>query len=272
MRKTFAIGCAAAVIAAAFFGYVRYEEYRSFFMPASGGTRTPVSDGMAFRDVMFTASDGVRLHGWFVPSKGSRTVVLACHGRRLTMSELVPRVRFFHDLGVSLFIFDYRGYGQSEGSPGETGFYRDAQAAYRYLTEYQKIDARDIVIYGVSLGGAVAIDLATKYPARGLMLEGTFTSARDLAAVYKPWVPRFLVSDLFPSIDKVPSVHMPTLIIHSKDDEVVPYMLGRRLADAFAGRARFIEIAGKHADACLISRDVCDKGMRAFFAETKEPS
>ena len=256
---------AAAIFAAAFFGYVRCEERETFFSSYRGGTRTPSDDGMSYRDVRFLSTDGTRLHGWFIPSAVSPYVVLACHGRRLTMGELVPRVRFFHDLGVATFLFDYRGYGESEGTPGEQGFYRDAEAAYRYLTQTLHIAPDRIIVYGVSLGGAVAIDLASKVPARGLMLEGTFTSVRDLAGYFKPWIPRFLVRDLFDSASKVARVSEPTVIFHSKDDATVPFVLGKRLSDEFGAQARFVPIAGKHADACLASRSQCAAVMHAFI-------
>jgi len=258
---------AAAIIAAAFFGYVHHEERTAFFLPAKGGVLTPASDAMAFRDIRFVSSDGTRLHGWFVPAPASPYVVLACHGRMLTMSELVPRARFFNDLGLSLFLFDYRGYGESEGIPSEQGFYRDAEAAYRYLTQELHIPPEKIIIYGVSMGGAIAVDLASKVSARGLMLEGTFPSVRDLAGYYKPWIPRFLVSDLFPSASKVVHIVEPTIVFHSKDDEIVPYVLGKRLADAFGNKVHFVTISGGHADACLASRDRCLQEMRSFVQQ-----
>lgn len=206
-------------------------------------------------DVQLTSADGVRLHGWYcTPLVGraggtlealeTRATLLYLHGNGGNISHRYDFLNELVRLPVNVLIIDYRGYGKSEGRPSEEGLYRDARAAWDYLTKARGIPAAQIVIFGKSLGGAVAIDLATKVEACGLIVQSSFTSVADMAGEVLPFVPRFLIRTKLDSLSKIASVSSPKLFIHSQADEIVPYRLGRRLFDAARAPKQFYEVKG----------------------------
>ncbi|HYO98983.1 MAG TPA: alpha/beta hydrolase [Pyrinomonadaceae bacterium] len=210
-------------------------------------------------DVQLTAADGVRLHGWFCtplvgragegsssgdalePVKTEHTL-LFLHGNAGNISHRYEIIEGLVKLPVNVLVIDYRGYGKSEGSPSEQGLYADARAAWDYLTNVRGIPAARIVIYGESLGGAVAIDLASKVSACGLVVQSSFTSIADMAAEVLPLAPRFLLRTKMDSLSKIAQVSCPKLFIHSEADEIVPYRLGRRLFDAAHAPKQFYDV------------------------------
>ncbi|HEX8457669.1 MAG TPA: alpha/beta hydrolase [Pyrinomonadaceae bacterium] len=206
-------------------------------------------------DVELTASDGVRLHGWYcTPRRGrkdgtlepleTRTTLLYLHGNGGNISHRRDFLEELVALPTNVLIIDYRGYGKSEGSPSEEGLYRDARAAWDYLTKTRATRPAQIVLFGKSLGGAVAIDLATKTEPCGLVVQSSFTSIADMAAEVLPFVPRFIIRTKMDSLSKITDVSCPKLFIHSQADEVVPYRLGRRLFDAARPPKQFYEVKG----------------------------
>lgn len=207
--------------------------------------------GCRFEDHLFTTTDGRRLHGWWVhPPVSSELpaadgpVLLYFHGNAGNLSHRATAVAALAHLGLRVFIFDYRGYGRSEGRPGETGLYEDARAAWRVLTDERGIAPGRIVLYGKSLGGAVAVQLATEVRPAGLVLQSTFTSVPDLAAVHYPFVPRVLVRTRMESARKLPGVRCPVLIVHSRDDEIVPFAHAERLLAEAPGPRQLLVIEG----------------------------
>lgn len=203
-------------------------------------------------DVQFTSSDGVQLHGWYVPHPSPRAVALVCHGNAGNVSGLADTLLILnqrHNLAV--FAFDYRGFGRSEGKPSEAGLYRDARAARAWLAERENIAETDIVLMGQSLGGAVAVELAAMDGAKALVLASTFTSLPEVASNLIPLLPaRFLMTYRFDSVRKIRDYQGPLLISHGTADEVVPFDLGRKLFNA-AGtqRKQFFEVpGGRHND------------------------
>jgi fermentation-respiration switch protein FrsA (DUF1100 family) len=206
-------------------------------------------------DVQLTAADGVRLHGWFCtpqvgrpavggalePVKTDRTL-LFLHGNAGNISHRYDIIDGLVQLPVNVFIIDYRGYGKSEGRPSEQGLYADARAAWDYLTNARGIPATRIVIFGESLGGAVAIDLASKVQACGLIVQSSFTSIADMAAVVMPLAPRFMIRTKMDSLSKIAHVSCPKLFIHSEADDIIPYKLGRRLFDAAQAPKQFYDV------------------------------
>lgn len=205
-------------------------------------------------DVQLTATDGVRLHGWYCtphvgrggalePVETNRTL-LFLHGNAGNISHRYEIIEDFVKLPVNVLIIDYRGYGKSEGSPSEQGLYADARAAWDYLTTARKIPASHIVIFGESLGGAVAVDLASKTSACGLVVQSSFTSIADMAAELLPFVPHFMLRTKMDSLSKIGNVSCPKLFIHSQADEIIPYQLGRRLFDAANAPKQFYEVKG----------------------------
>ena len=218
-------------------------------------------------DVWFQAADGVRLHGWYCTPRGSdaieqaqrRMTLLWFHGNAGNVTSRYAMVERLVELPAEVFIIDYRGYGRSEGSPSEQGLYMDARAAWDYLTGARGIPPANIVVFGDSLGGAVAIDLATKVEPAGLAVQSSFTSIRDMAAEVMPFVPGFILRTKMDSLRKIATVRAPKLFIHSPADELVPYRFGRALFDAAPAPKQFYEVSGaSHNETDLI-------GGRAYF-------
>jgi fermentation-respiration switch protein FrsA (DUF1100 family) len=203
-------------------------------------------------DVWLTAADGVRLHAWHAaplvgrsgalePVSADRTV-LFLHGNAGNVSHRYEIIERFASLPANVLALDYRGYGRSHGMPSEEGLYRDAQAAWDYLTKARGVPANRVVIYGESLGGAVAVDLASKVQPCALVVQSSFTSIADMAAEVMPFVPRFLVRTKMNSLEKIARVRAPVLVVHSPADDIVPYKLGRKLYEAAPEPKRFHEI------------------------------
>jgi len=190
--------------------------------------------GLAVEDAWFEADDGTKLHGWYVPHESPRATILFAHGNAGNLSHRGDLLQILHDrVGASVLIFDYRGYGRSEGKPNEKGVLMDARAARRWLAEREKIPQTDVVLLGRSLGAAVAVDLAASDGARGLVLEGAFTSAPDLGAYLYPWLPvRWLMRTRLDSASKIGRYHGPLLMAHGDADTIVPTRFGRKLYEA----------------------------------------
>jgi uncharacterized protein len=192
--------------------------------------------GFPVQYVTFVADDGVRLQGAFCPVEGARGTILWCHGNTGNLSYGFNVAGEFRKLGLSTFLFDYRGYGRSEGKPDDKGVMLDAEAAYRYVTRDLNVPPARLILLGESLGGAPAIRLASRHECAALIVQSTFTSIRDMAGVvvrYFPWI-RYLVRTEFPSLDTIPRVRAPKLLIHSRTDEVVPFWMGEKLFAASA--------------------------------------
>ncbi len=234
---------------------LRLSESRMLYVP--GGSRTllapPAELDLGVRRVTVTTSDGLRLVSWTMPvTEGPGYWLLICHGNGGNISEAGRPYHYagLRALGLSLFAFDYRGYGESEGAPSEDGLYRDADAAYRYLRDTLGVPPERIVVFGHSLGSAVAVELATRMPAAGLILDGALTSVVDRAQELFPYAPvRWIAASRYPSIERVGQLTLPKLFLHARGDEVIPIAHGRRLYQAAAPPKRFVELEGTHGDA-----------------------
>ena len=225
----------------------------------------PESIGLAFEQVDLVTEDNVRLDAWFVPAPRSRGVVLFLHGNAGNISHRLDSLKIFHDLQLSTLIFDYRGYGRSQGTVSEQGTYRDAEAAWRYLTEQRGVPAVQIIMFGRSLGGAVAAHLASRQAAAGLIIESGFVSVPDLAAQLYPWLPaRWLARFKYATGEYLASASLPVLIVHSRDDEIIPFGQGEALfADAREPKS-FLELQGDHNAGFLISGQHYRNGLDTF--------
>ncbi|HOW35576.1 MAG TPA: alpha/beta hydrolase [Candidatus Omnitrophota bacterium] len=249
----------------AFVLFVRYFESRSVFYPTREIPVTPSAVGLDFDDVYFKTQDGVTLNGWFVKAGDGRCTLLYFHGNAGNLGHRLEKIALFHQLGVNIFIIDYRGYGKSTGKPTEQGVYQDALAAYDYLLADRGINPEKIVGYGDSLGGAVAIDLATKKKLSCLIIDSSFTSVADLGKMIFPFVPSFLLATKMDSINKVKGISIPKLFIHSVNDEIVPFALGKKLFDAAAQPKEFLTITGGHNTNHIDSKDDLLKGIGDFL-------
>lgn len=230
---------------------------------------TPGALGLRYEDVELRAEDGVRLHGWYLPAGAADApVLLLCHGNAGNISHRLDLLRIFRGLGWGVLAFDYRGYGRSEGRPSEAGTYLDAAAAWRHLVEVRGHRPERIVVFGESLGGGPASHLAAAVQPGALILASTFTSIPDIAALHYPFLPvRRLARIRYPVAEHVSGVRSPTLVIHSPEDEIVPFELGREVhRRAAAARKAFLEIRGDHNSGFLVSEATFAAGIEQFMA------
>ena len=227
--------------------YLYFNQANLIYLPIRGIAATPHFIGLEYESITLETDDGVKLNGWFLPHDDARATLLFFHGNAGNISHRLKSLELFHQLGLSVLIIDYRGYGQSEGTPSEEGIYQDAEAAWNYLTVERKLSGRDILLFGRSFGGAVAAYLAAKYPHRGLVLESTFTSAPDVAAAHYPWFPvRWLSRFQYNTRERLSSIPGPVMVIHSPDDEIIPFSHGQTLFALAREPKRFVEINGDH--------------------------
>jgi fermentation-respiration switch protein FrsA (DUF1100 family) len=226
----------------------------------------PAAVGLDYEDITLDASDGVSVHGWFVPSDSPR-VLLYFHGNAGNISHRLYSIKEFHDLGLSVFIIDYRGYGQSSGKPTEQGLYRDGEAAWRYLTGERGIAPEDIIVFGRSLGGSVASWIAAREKTAALIVESSFTSVPDIGQDAYPWLPvRWLSRFEHSTRNEVAKATCPVLVVHSRDDEIIPFHHGQAIYGAANEPKQFLEIRGGHNDGHAVSATVYSDGIQAFLA------
>jgi len=235
------------------------------YFPDNRIISTPHEIGLNYDAVSFKATDGVELTGWFIPAS-SEIVVLFCHGNAGNISDRLDSLQVFHKLGFNSFIFDYRGYGESAGKTTEQGTYRDAEGAWNFLVREKGFKQDEIIIFGRSLGGAVAAHLAMTQQPSALILESTFTSISDLGAGLYPFFPVRLLSRFnYSVVDFVRRVHCPVLVVHSLEDDIVPYGLGVKVYRAANEPKEFLEIAGDHNSGFLMSGNSYMNGLRSFI-------
>ena len=239
---------------------------RMVYYPSREIGMTPDKIGLAFEDVSIDTDDGIRLSGWFIPHESGENVILFCHGNAGNISHRLDSIRIFHELGLSTFIFDYRGYGRSTGKPSERGTGKDTEAAWRYLVEERGIDPERIIIFGRSLGGAIAAQLAMKHTPKAFILESSFTSVADIGAQLYPWLPVRLLSRFdYPTIAFVKDIACPVLVVHSSGDDLIPFNHGRELFEAAPEPKEFLEIRGSHNEGFLVTGQPYKDGLRSFL-------
>ena len=241
---------------------------RFIFFPERQLLETPARWGLSFEEVHFTASDGVKLHGWFVPGESDVTWIWF-HGNAGNISHRLENLMLLHrQLGVNIFLFDYRGYGRSDGKVSEDGTYRDAVGALDYILSRQDINPEKIIYFGRSLGAGVAVELATRRQPYGLILESSFTSVKDMAKKAFPLIPLYLlVHTKYDSLSKMGQVACPTLILHGDEDEIVPVSHAQKLYDATAGPKELYLIPGaSHNNTYLIGDKPYYRVLADFIA------
>ena len=240
---------------------------RLVYHPRRDIEATPDTVGLPYEDVRFQTDDGLTLAGWFLPASGAKATILFCHGNAGNISHRLDSAVLFHQLGYSLLLFDYRGYGQSEGKPTEEGTYRDAEAAWKHLVETRGIPPSEIVISGRSLGGAVAAHLARSRTPRALVVESSFTAIPDVAAEMLWFLPvRWLIRFDYRTVDYVRQVDCPILVVHSADDRLIPFHHGREIFAAAGEPKEFLQIVGPHNGGFLQSGDRYRNGLTTFLA------
>jgi fermentation-respiration switch protein FrsA (DUF1100 family) len=243
-------------------------EHKLIYFPMRELEIAPPDLGMPFEDVRLIAEDGVRLHAWFLPRPESRYTVLVSHGNAGNISHRLDRARLLQEaLRADVLLYDYRGYGRSEGAPDEEGTYRDARAAYRHLVELRGVPAERLILFGESLGSAVTVDLALAHPCRAVVLESPFTSIRDMARSALPWLPLGgLVRTKYDTLAKIGRLRAPVLVMHGDRDSVVPFAQGERVFAAASEPKRFYRIAGAdHNDTYVTGGDAYWRALASFI-------
>lgn len=243
-----------------------YVEEQFIFFPSAEISRTPRNYGLAFEDVYVKTEDGVTLNGWFVPHPGASTTLLWFHGNGGNIGHRSEHLKLLHDnLKSHIFIFDYRGYGRSDGRPSEEGTYKDGIAALAHLRSRKEVQSKQIVFFGQSLGAAVATEIAVRESCLALILEAPFTSIRDMARIALPFLPIGLfLRTKYDNLDKIKKVQAPILVLHGDRDEIVPFAQGQQIFAAAPQPKRFYAIRGS------AHNDTYSVGGEAYFLALKE--
>lgn len=248
-------------------------QHRLLYLPTTPGREwaaTPANIGLAYEELRIRTDDGVELSAWLVPAEPDRGLLLFFHGNAGNVSHRLESIEIFHRLGLSVLIVDYRGYGRSDGRPSERGTYLDAAAVWRFSTGELGRPTDEIVVFGRSLGSAIAAQLVATAPEppAALILESPFTSVPDMAQRVYPFLPaRRLTHFDYPTRDHVADAGCPVLVIHSEDDEIIPVDLGRAVFAAAPEPKRFLALSGGHNTGFLESAGVYTRGIDAFLSE-----
>jgi fermentation-respiration switch protein FrsA (DUF1100 family) len=238
------------------------------FLPSRELVATPDQWGLDYEDVWLQTEDGVRLHGWYLPHPGADRALLFFHGNAGNISHRQASLEIFHRLGLNQLILDYRGYGRSQGRPSEAGLYLDARAGWDHLVEGRRVAPDRIAVFGRSLGGAVAAQLASQVRPGALILESSFTSARDVARALYPLLSWLIISRFdFDTVSRLAGVRCPVLVLHSPDDEIIPFALGRRVYEAARQPKAFHTLTGDHNSGFLLSQPGYERALAGFLSD-----
>jgi fermentation-respiration switch protein FrsA (DUF1100 family) len=266
MRSLFLLLLLAVLVYGTFVVLLSFYQNSLLYFPTRSVAVTPSDVGLEFEKLELKTEDGVHLAAWFVPATLPRGTILFCHGNGGNISHRLDSLLLFHRLGFDVLIFDYRGYGDSEGQPSELGTYRDVEACWRYLTQERGVAPGRIILFGRSLGGAVALYLASHETPGALILESTFTSVPDLAAKLYPLFPVRLICRMqYDSLARIGQIRSPVLIIHSREDEIIPFNHGQRLFAEAKDPKSFLELRGGHNDGFLASGQGYILGLNTFL-------
>lgn len=267
LRTAFVSLFAVVILYAAFAAVVYVLQERLLYHPTRELATTPGHHELLFDPVTMTTSDGETLVGWWLPARRERAVLLFLHGNAGNMADRIESLQVFNQLGLSVLIFDYRGYGASSGVPSEDGLYEDAETAWRYLTGERGINPMRIVVFGRSLGGGVATRLTQRHSCRAVILESVFTSIHELTTHHYPYLPvRWLLNDKFDSLSRMHDLQTGALlVIHSRDDEIVPYRHGEELHAVARGNKEMLTISGGHNNGFIVTGDAYIDALDTFL-------
>jgi hypothetical protein len=268
---TLVIGAAAGILLIV--AAIRLFENSFIYAPPRfpEGFPPPHVHGQRVEEVWLTTLHSVRLNAWYLPNPPSEKALLWLHGNAENIGHGLEHLEFYSRLAVSVLAVDYRGYGKSEGTPGEAGVYRDADAAYDYLIQVRHIQPKNIVVFGHSLGGAVAIDLASRRECGALIVQSSFTSVKDMARrVFRIPFFEYVPKSRFDSLAKIRRVRAPILIVHGTRDETVPFSMGQRLLAAAPEPKVFFPVAGAgHNDVIEVGGDGLLACLKSFIAQDR---
>ena len=245
---------------------VYFKQERMLYFPEKEIWQTPDNISLKYDEINFKTKDGLNISGWYIPAENEKGVLLFCHGNAGNISHRLESINIFNSLNLSVLIFDYRGYGKSEGKPSEHGTYLDAEAAWDYLVNVKGKSPKEIIIFGRSLGGAVAAEIAVRKNPAALIIESCFTSVPELGKTFYPWLPVKLISKFkYSTIDKIGSINCPKLIIHSPEDEIISFSHGKSLYENALQPKEFLKIKGGHNEGFLISGKTYNDGLKIFL-------
>ncbi|MDH5409163.1 MAG: alpha/beta hydrolase [Gammaproteobacteria bacterium] len=251
--------------------YVYFIQASLIFFPDKSDRHVysnPEKLGLKYQDVYLSTPDGERIHGWFIPNHKTPVTVLFSHGNAGNIADRLDSIKIFHELGLSIFIYDYRGYGKSTGEPSEKGTYLDNRTAWEYLVKDKKVSPKHIVVFGRSLGAAMASQLSTQLKPGAVILESAFTSIPDMAANLYPFLPiRWLSRFKYNNSKHVKNLSSPLLVIHSKDDEMIPFAHGEKLFEHAKVPKQFLTLSGGHNDGFMQSYADYSIGLQSFLRE-----
>ncbi len=252
-------------------GLMYMLQERILFQPTQRLAGTPSDVGLSYEDVRITTPDGETLHGWWIAHEAARATALFFHGNAGNIGDRLDTIRVLHDLRLNVFIFDYRGYGQSTGSPTEQGLCTDAETAWQYLIQERGIAPTDIVLHGRSLGAGPATWLAERVLEGAVVVESAFTSVPDAGAHHYPYLPVRLLSRVqFDNLARIGSCRSPVMVIHSPEDEIIPFAQGRRLFEAASEPKSLLELSGTHNETFHRSLDRYISGLDEFLSRHLE--
>lgn len=238
------------------------------FMPSSAIFQTPQSAGLTAEDLWVTTEDGVRIHGWYFPNESAELVVVLSHGNAGNISGRISIAETLLNSGAAVVMYDYRGYGQSDGRPTESGLYKDIEAVVHHLKTEKGYEETDMVMYGRSLGGAVAAYAATRFELRGLVLDSAFRNLRAMIRDVYPFVPTALARYQFPTDEYLMQLEgLPIMIMHSPGDEIVSFQQGRALYEMINQPKMFVELRGGHNDNFFSSGDIVSQSWSGYIKE-----
>lgn len=256
----------AVLVYSAFSLYLLLRQHTMIYFPHPLFVGTPKDRDLPYEDLCVETDDKVRLHGWYVPHSKPRGTILFFHGNTGNISYCLDTLEIFHALRFNVYLFDYRGYGHSQGLCSESGTYRDAAAIWQFVTATRGVRSTDVIIYGRSLGGAIAAWLAARNQPRCLVLESSFTSMPDLASAMYPWFPvRTLARIHYPTAENLMNVKCPVLIVHSTQDELIGFSHAEALYRIAPQPKHILEIQGRHRDGYMNSGALYTAGLDEFF-------
>jgi len=254
--------------------FLYFGQGKLIFVPSRSIDTTPDQIGLDYEDVYIEVARGERINAWYFPADNQSDrapTVLFCHGNAGNISHRLQTMRLLVDLGVNVLLFDYRGYGLSDGSPSEDNVYADASAAYRWLLDGKNCQPTELYLFGRSLGGAVTIDLAGKVDCAGLIVESSFTSAADMGRRLYPFMPiKLLARHELDAVSKIEHLTCPLLVGHSPDDDIIPYDMGQTLFERARSEKQFIVLEGRHNDLLYLDNSKYINTLRQFFEIGKE--
>jgi uncharacterized protein len=251
----------------AFVGLLYMMQGSMIFLPDRNVANDPGSVGIEWENAWFETEDGKRLQGWYIPGEESRYVLLFSHGNAGNISHRLGFIEMLYNRGISTFIYDYRGYGNSDGRPTEKGLHKDIEGAWNYLIDELGYSQGQIVLFARSLGGPFSAKLASNKNPGGLILESTFTSAKDVASDIYPFIPSSIVRFRLDTESYLKNVSVPVLIMHSRDDEIIPFHHSRSLYEAAREPKYFSELRGGHNDNFIASGEFYFDEIKSFLSE-----